>query len=242
MESFMKRILIMYSVISILIGCTGEDSKESEVKQKAQSKDKNEQEVVAKETTEQEQQEQKIEVEQVTEEEKEMFRNSLYTHLEALAYTVEEQIKVYTVRVLVNGLTPVKREDVDATNRMMVDISYRLNLIRNLEVPKDSKINTEYNSFLLLVDKLYIALQKGQEPFRNNQYQQLNALLIDEIHPIKQDFYNKIGFSGTTQPVEVQDEDKINEEAYDTNVPLDEQREEIYGEMECSPPTYCDGD
>jgi hypothetical protein len=37
-----------------------------------------------------------------------------------------------------------------------------------------------------------------------------------------------------------EDREKINDESFNPNEPFSDQREEIYGDMECPPPTYCD--
>jgi hypothetical protein len=176
----------------------------------------------------------------VTEEEKAIFKESLFTHLEGISYLIEDQVKIYKTYALINGLAPVKQVDIENSTRIINDISVRLNIIRSMVIPEDAELKKEYNDILLQADNLHIALQKGQTPLRNNYATQLNSLIENEINPLKQFFYSKFGFVADTQEPVIEERDKINEEAYDPNIPFSDQREEIYGDMECGPPNYCE--
>ncbi|UOE53529.1 membrane lipoprotein lipid attachment site-containing protein [Cytobacillus oceanisediminis] len=240
----MKKYAFIISLILILAGCTpslsGEDKSEGR-KATVTSENSEAQEKQTEKVPKQ--QEQAVEpTKAVTEEEKNIFKETVNTHLNGVALLAEEQVKMYEKYVLLNGLTGVKQTDIADTQNRLNDIFQRLQVVRNLKVPEDQALIQDFNDTLLKADKLHLALQKVQTPMSNNFVAQLNVILENDIGLARQELYTKIGYESTDASFELPEEErnKINSDEYDPNVPFSDQRETIYGNMECPPPTYCE--
>lgn len=169
-------ILVLLIALLLLTGCTSNDN---DKKLEVETKDLNNDPTV---------------VTKVTEKEKQLFLDQLNVQFSGLSYSVEEQIKLYKVYILTNGLVDVKQQDIDNTNRYLNDINSRLNNIRTINIPNDQELQKEYNDLLLSTDTLYTALQKGVNPLQNNFIKQLSGIFKDEIEPAKNGFDRNLNF------------------------------------------------